>query len=96
MRSFAAMFAGGMVLACAACAAPPSPPVSPEVAACQEGVYKDPVVKDLIEKGAGSPSFMREHEGDLRAAKAQSTLHCLQSRGLARPGGGVERRKDNF
>ena len=86
--------AWGLLAACTACAAPPpAAPVPPEVAACNDGVYKDPTVRDLIEKGAGSPTFMRDHDGDLRAAKAQSVLHCLQSRGLARQGGGVERQK---
>ncbi len=86
-------FSWALLLACAACATSPSTPVSPEVAACREGVYHDPAVKELIEIGAGSQYFMNEHQADLKAAKADATLRCLQSRGLAPPGSGVERPK---
>ena len=86
-------FSWALLLACTACAVSPSRPVSPEVAACQENAYKDPVVKELIEIGAGSQYFMQQHQEDLKAAKADATLRCLQSRGLASPGGGVERPK---
>ncbi len=82
-----------LLLACTACAATPSTPLSPEAAACQEGVYNDPAVKELIEIGAGSQYFMNEHQQDLRVAKADAMLRCLQSRGLAPLGGGVERPK---
>ena len=59
--------------------------------ACERQVYDDPVVKDLITKGAGTEYFRINHVNQLRAAKDDATLRCMQQKGLARPGGGVER-----
>ncbi len=86
-------FSWALLLACTACAGVPSAPAPPAVVACQEGVYNDPAVKELIEIGVGSQYFMNEHQEGLKAAKADATLRCLQSRGLAPLGGGVERPK---
>ena len=58
---------------------------------CEEQVYADPVVKDLIMKGAGTENFRVNHVNQLRAAKDDATTRCMQQKGLARPGGGVER-----
>jgi hypothetical protein len=57
---------------------------------CEDFVYNDPQVKDLIMKGVGSTGFARNHENELSAAKQDATTRCLQAKGLVR-GGGVER-----
>ncbi len=58
---------------------------------CEDQVYADPIVKDLIMKGAGTENFRVNHVNQLRAAKDDATIRCMQQKGLARPGGGVER-----
>ena len=55
--------------------------------ACEHQVYQDPVVKAMIVKGAGNPSFQREGEEALAQAKQRARLVCLQGRGLVQPGG---------
>ena len=64
-------------------------------AACEDQVYADPKVKDLIMKGAGSPNLMRNTEDELRFAKLDAAKRCMQQKGLTRPGGGVERPRVN-
>ena len=55
--------------------------------ACEHQVYQDPVVKELIIKGAGNQSFQRESEDVLAQAKQRARLACLQGRGVVKPGG---------
>ena len=64
-------------------------PDTPEQA-CARQADDDPVVQDLILKGAGSDQYRREHVDQLKQARADATLRCLRARGLA-PKGGVER-----
>lgn len=59
-------------------------------AACDAQVNNDPVVKDLILKGAGSEHFKWENEEALRQAQQRARLACLQGQGVLRRGGGVE------
>lgn len=63
----------------------------PIPAVCEEQVYADPVVKDLLMKSAGTDAFRANHVNQLRAAKDDAATRCMQQKGLARPGGGVER-----
>ncbi len=58
---------------------------------CSAQVYADPAVKALIMKGAGSESFLRQHQDELKYAKLDAAHRCMQQQGLAAPGGGVER-----
>ncbi len=69
----------------------------PAVQACQAQANDDPEVRHLIAASAGSGSFAREHQSDLRDARRQATLRCLRARGIA-PQGGVEapRREPNM
>jgi hypothetical protein len=62
-------------------------------AVCEDQVYADPTVKDLILKGAGSPSFQRNHENELAYAKSDAAHRCMQQKGLLPPGGGVQRQR---
>ncbi len=80
-----------LLLPLAACGIDRAPAASvPSI--CEEQVYADPLVKDLIIKGAGSTGFARNHEDELQAAKQDAATRCLQAKGLIPPGG-VERRK---
>ncbi len=67
-------------------------PVASIPSGCQDQVYNDPQVKDLLMKSAGSAGFARNHENELQAAKQDATTRCLQAKGLV-PSGGVERPK---
>ncbi len=58
---------------------------------CEAQVFADPTVKDLIAKSAGSDFYARNHEDELKFAKADAAHRCLQQKGLLPPGGGVER-----
>ena len=69
----------------------PDPLDAPIPPVCEEQVYADPVVKDLIMKGAGTENFRINHVNQLKAAKQDASLRCKQQKGLAQPGGGVER-----
>jgi hypothetical protein len=81
-----------MLLALAACGpSRPDPLDAPIPAVCEDQVYADPVVKDLIMKGAGTEYFRINHVNQLKAAKQDASLRCQQQKGLAPPGGGVER-----
>jgi hypothetical protein len=62
---------------------------------CEDQVYADPLVKDLIMKGAGSTGFARNHENQLQAAKQDAATRCLQAKGLIRPGGVERQRVEN-
>lgn len=59
-------------------------------AGCAAQVDADPVVRDLIAKGAGSEHFKWENEGVLAQARKDAETTCLQGRGVLRRGGGVE------
>lgn len=65
---------------------------TPDAAACRAEAEGDPDVRALILKGAGSPTFLAEHQENLKAARQRATLACLRARGVIRPGG-VERQK---
>ena len=82
-----------LLLAVAACGkfdtAPSTP--TPIPAVCEDQVYADPVVKDLIMKGAGSDSYRESHIDQLKYAKVDAARRCQQQKGLIPPGGGVER-----
>jgi hypothetical protein len=60
--------------------------------ACARQAEDDPVVKEMIVKGAGNPHFQIEGQDQLRAAKQDANLACLRRRGVVRAGG-VERQK---
>lgn len=61
--------------------------------ACERAANKDPGVKLMIEKAAGSPHYQRENEDRILAAKQDATVACLRARGIVR-GGGVERPRE--
>ncbi len=61
--------------------------------ACEGQVYADPKVKELIVRGMGSDNLRRNTEEQLRNAKLDAARRCMQQKGLAPPGGGVERRR---
>ncbi len=58
---------------------------------CEQQVYADPTVKDMIAKGAGSDGYRLTHENALKYAKIDASNRCLQQKGLLPPGGGVQR-----
>ena len=58
-------------------------------AACDAQVDRDPVVRDLIMKGAGSEHFKLETDDVLLQARKRARVACLQGRGVL-PKGGVE------
>ena len=66
----------------AGCARPDTPE-----AACARLAENDPVVQELIIKGAGNPAFLAASQEELAFARRQATVACLRSRGLAPPGG---------
>ena len=68
------------------------PRPTPEMAGCERQADRDPVVQDLIMKGAGSEHFMIENQARLREARQRAMAVCLRTQGLA-PRGGVEGRK---
>ncbi len=62
-------------------------------AACEDQVYADPVVKDLILKGSGSDTYRAGHQEQLKYAKVDAAHRCMQQKGLLPPGGGVQRQR---
>lgn len=58
-------------------------------AECEAQVDRDPVVRDLIAKSAGSEHFKLENDDLLLQARKRARVACLQGRGLL-PKGGVE------
>ena len=76
-----------LLLLPAACSRGATPPA----AGCEAQIDADPVVRDLITKGAGSEHFKWENEGVLAQARKDAETACLQGRGVLRRGGGVER-----
>ena len=66
-------------------------PQAPIPAVCEDQVYADPVVKDMILKGTGSDSYRINHIEQLKYAKIDAARRCMQLKGLAPPGGGVQR-----
>ena len=66
-------------------------PQTPEQA-CASQANDDPVVKQMVMKGAGTDQYFWDHADELRLARRDATLRCLRSRGLA-PKGGVERQR---
>ena len=81
-RTLAPLLLGCALLGCAR--------ESAQDAACDAQVNRDPVVQDLILKGAGSEHFRLESYDRLRLAKQRARLACLQGRGVVPRGGGVE------
>lgn len=70
------------------CAATPTTPER----ACADQVNRDPVVHELMLKGAGVEEFRQNHIEDMNMARARALRECLGGRGLIRPGG-VEARR---
>ena len=66
-------------------------PTAPIPPGCEAQVYADPRVKDLLMKSAGTSSFARQHEDELKYAKIDAAHRCMQLKGMLPPGGGVER-----
>ena len=66
-------------------------PNAPIPTVCEDQVYADPVVKDMILKGSGSDFYRRSHEDQLKYAKIDAARRCMVLKGLAPPGGGVQR-----
>ncbi len=89
-RALLVVLALAMSGAMAGCGRGASPVSDQE--ACARQAEDDPVVKEMIIKGAGNPHFLLEGQDQLRAAKQDATLACLRSRGVIRAGG-VERQK---
>jgi hypothetical protein len=88
MKALACLPLLAMLGACGSFDQTPAPSIPP---VCETQVYADPVVKDLILKGAGSPTFRLQSEDALKYAKIDAVHRCLQQRGLLPPGGGVAR-----
>ena len=61
-------------------------------AACARQADNDPVVADIVRRGAGTEFYRWDNEKKLAQAKQDATTRCLRARGLA-PRGGVERLK---
>ena len=80
-----------LLLAPAACTPFDTAPAAPIPAVCEDQVYADPAVKDLILKGTGSETYRINHVEQLRYAKIDAARRCMQLKGLAPPGGGVQR-----
>lgn len=80
-----------LLLAVAACGPIDMAPAAPFPAQCEDQVYADPQVKDLLMKSAGNTSFAYQHAEELKFAKIDAARRCMQLKGLAPPGGGVER-----
>jgi hypothetical protein len=80
--------AGGLALliALAGCSHPPPAPGAAIPSVCEDQVYADPVVKDLIMKGAGSESFRASHMNQLKDAKLDAARRCMLQKGIAQPG----------
>lgn len=70
----------------------PSATLGSQEAACLSEADDTPAVKDMMTKAAGSEYYRLEHDGDLKSARQDATVACLQRRGMARRGG-VERQK---
>ncbi len=87
-----AWLALGPALSVVGCARPmDNAPAAAIPEQCSAQVYADPAVKALIMKGAGSESFLRQHQDELKYAKLDAAHRCMQQKGLSAPGGGVER-----
>ena len=90
-----------LLLACVASVAACGPaqidqaPVAGYPAQCEQQVYQDQAVKDLLMKSAGSETFARQHEDALKYAKIDAAHRCMQRKGIAPAGGGVERPRVN-
>ena len=63
----------------------------PDQEACARQAEDDPVVKEMIIKGAGNRTSS-SRAGPAPGGQADATLACLRSRGVVRAGG-VERQK---
>jgi len=59
-------------------------------AACAPRVNTDPVVREIMMKGAGSETYKFEHDQDLVTARARALRACV---GGGSRGGGVERQR---
>ena len=92
MRSLATVAAGIVVLPLCGCGFQLDPAPSAKIPpVCEDQVYADPKVKDLIMRGAGNDTLRRNTEDQLRYAKLDAAHRCMQQKGLLPPGGGVER-----
>ena len=87
MRGLAASLALGLA-SCGPIDMAPAAPIPPQ---CEAQVYADPHVKDLLMKSAGSEVFASDHIEEMKYAKIDAAHRCMQQKGLAPPGGGVER-----
>ena len=80
-----------MLAALAGCGRFDTAPAANIPSQCDAQVFADPKVKELLAESAGSDFFARNHEDELKYAKADAAHRCLQQKGLLPPGGGVER-----
>ncbi len=80
-----------VLLMLTACGSIDPAPNAPIPAVCEDQVYADPLVKELILKGAGSSFYALNHTEELKYAKIDAARRCMQLKGLAPPGGGVQR-----
>ena len=78
-----------LLLATALCACTQVPPAQ---SACEAEAERDPTVKELELKGAGSPQFLRDHLEETAQAKKAAAYRCLQRTGVIRAGS-VERQR---
>ncbi len=80
-----------LLLPLAACGTFDPPHAPPIPAVCEDQVYNDPQVHDLIIRGLANTAYAVNHQNELAAAKNDAALRCMQAKGLAPRGGGVER-----
>ncbi len=80
-----------VLLGLAACSSPDLAPAASIPAACEDQVYADPAVKDLIIRSMGSDTNRLNHVEQLKYAKIDAARRCMQLKGLAPAGGGVQR-----
>ena len=85
------VLAGIVALGLAGCGSFDIAPAASYPPQCEAQVYADPHVKDLLMKSAGSESFAMNHVEEMKYAKIDAAHRCMQQKGLAPPGGGVER-----
>ncbi len=80
--------AGGLALLVALAGCSHTPPARDAAipSVCEDQVYADPVVKDLILKGAGSESFRASHMTQLQDAKLDAARRCMRQKGIQQPG----------
>jgi hypothetical protein len=77
------------LLALASCQSGPPSPQTPQQF-CWAVALRDPAVKDLEMKAAGSDILQSKTQGDIAAAKHRAERDCLRRQGIGPTGGGVE------